>query len=373
MSKYGGREEKRIEDAYGDSDIQSTQYRRMQASLVPSHKWQEGQFLDNKIDLFGQRRQVVLNIDEHNMLLERLVQTVINLEISEDDKIKESPLLRLYLCYKATKQLSGESLSFYIWLTTITREDAVRNQTVNGMLPVLPNDSIRIKQELQSGYLFSIDIPCAAELTIRTFKYTLKGIIFGLKMQGRGIQYARKGNNEEDNNNNLKLNWSDKLTFTSWCKFNSNNKRRNERKTSYGNINYFFRFRNCTKDPFVSNLTIASVTARKYFVKNLPNEHIIYGGYNSVDVDNTSIDDNVKFVTLREFVSTAVCSIPLDATKLPIVSSENKHNNFILNDLKDFFSKNEVINEIILIDLNPSRYNLNVGADKQECNFDDLY
>ena len=54
MSKYGGREEKRIEDAYGDSDIQSTQYRRMQASLVPSHKWQEGQFLDNKIDLFGQ-------------------------------------------------------------------------------------------------------------------------------------------------------------------------------------------------------------------------------------------------------------------------------------------------------------------------------
>ena len=338
MTKYGGKEDKKIEDAYGESDIQSTQSRRMKASLVPPHKWQEGQFLDNKLDLFGERKELVLFIDEHNTLLERLVQTVINLEISEDEKIKESPLLRLFICYRATKQLSGESLSFFIWLKTITREDIVRNQTINGTLLVLPNEPIKIKQELQRGYLFLGDIPCAIELTIRTFKYTLKGVIFGLKMRGRGIKYARNDNNEADTNN-LKLNWSDKLTFTSWCKFTSNNKRRNETKTSYGNLNYFFRFRNCTTDPFVSNLTIASVTARKYSVKNLPNENIAHGGYNSVDVENSSIDESIKFVPLREFVSTAICSIPIDAKKLPIVSSENKHSNFIRNDLKDFSQK----------------------------------
>jgi hypothetical protein len=69
-------------------------------------------FFNNKLYPFGERKESVLQVDEHNTLLERLVQTVINLEISEDDKIKESPLLRLFLCYRATKQLKGESLGF---------------------------------------------------------------------------------------------------------------------------------------------------------------------------------------------------------------------------------------------------------------------
>jgi hypothetical protein len=136
---------------------------------------------------------------------------------------------------------------FFIWLKTITRGEKMlfEDQTINGTLPVLPNEPIRIKQELQCVYLFLIDTPCTIELTIRTFTYTQKGVIFGLKMRGRGIQHARNGNNE-GNTNNLKLNWPDKLTFPSWCKFYSNNKRRNEIKTSYGYLNYFFRSRNCT-------------------------------------------------------------------------------------------------------------------------------
>ena len=72
----------------------------MQASLVPFHKWQEGQFLNNKLDPFGETKKLVLHIDEHITLLERLVQTEINFEISEDDKIKESPLLQSYKTIK---------------------------------------------------------------------------------------------------------------------------------------------------------------------------------------------------------------------------------------------------------------------------------
>ena len=371
MTKYSAKESKRMEDSYGNSQFQSRQYKRLNEALLPSHKWQENQFLDNKIDLFGSRKEVILSIEEQNTLLLRLVQTILNIDIHEDEKLKQSPLLRLYICYNVTKSKAGELLSFYIWLYTITREEMVRDQTINGVVSQVPFESVRIKQTLQSGFIFASDIDCARELIIRSFKYTLKGVVFGIKMNGRGVQYALNSTNDMDKNDLTKT-WSDKLTYSSWCKFHTNNKRSKELKTSYGNINFFFRFRNCKKDPFVSCLTIASVSARKSLTKCLPMEGIAHGGINIIDVDNTSIESSILFVPLREFVSTAVCTIPLDSQKLPIVCTNNKNSNFIRKELKGFFSKTEIIKELVLIDLNPSRYNLNVGTDLQECIEEDL-
>ena len=101
-------------------------------------------------------------------------------------------------------------------------------------------------------------------------------------------------------------------------------------------------------------------------------EGIAHGGINVIDVDNTSIDSSILFVPLREFVSTAVCTIPLDVQKLPIVCTNNKNSNFVRKELQGFFSKTEIIKELVLIDLNPSRYSLNVGTDLQECIEEDL-
>lgn len=97
MSKYAAKEAKRIEDSYGDSQFQSRQYRRLNEALLPSHKWQENQFLDNKIDLFGSRKEVILSIEEQNTLLLSLVQTILNIDIHEDEKLKR--LCRDCSCY----------------------------------------------------------------------------------------------------------------------------------------------------------------------------------------------------------------------------------------------------------------------------------
>ena len=163
MSKYAAKEAKRIEDSYGDSQFQSRQYRRLNEALLPSHKWQENQFLDNKIDLFGSRKEVILSIEEQNTLLLSLVQTILNIDMHEDEKLKESPLLRLYISYNVTKSKNGELLSFYIWLYNITREEIVREQTINGVVSQVPFESVRIKQTLQSGFIFASDIECARE------------------------------------------------------------------------------------------------------------------------------------------------------------------------------------------------------------------
>ena len=93
--------------------------RRMQASLVPPHKWHEGQFLNYKLDPFGERKELVLHIDEHNTLLKRLVQTVMNLEISEYDKIKFTEL-------RKPKLRRIASFFYFVENNYQRREDAIQ-------------------------------------------------------------------------------------------------------------------------------------------------------------------------------------------------------------------------------------------------------
>ena len=88
--------------------------------------------------------------------------------------------------------------------------------------------------------------------------------------------------------------------------------------------------------------------------------------------DASSINENILFVPLREFVSTAVAIVGFDAERNPILPRNARSYHLIPEDIKRNLSQTFQLHEMIMIDLNVSRRKLVVGTDSQTCTEDDL-
>ena len=395
MEKYSDRERSRIEAAFSDeaSLLRSKKNIRYRKTLEPEEKFTEEErddngdnedenddvpkiFIDNKIDVTGKRRDIMLSLSEQNALLIRLVNYIENIEgTSDEDKCRLSALYRLYKCYEACKRLVNNEV-FYVWLRCVSKiDDAITiNASVHTSSDVLPS-----KQQLESGCFYIGDIEKANELTKRNYRYTVEATVLGLRMRARSPYCSLKFNegsreiSEHSKNivNDLRSTWDERSNYSCWAKYYETYDADNERFV-YGQVNYFFRFRCYTGDEFVSNLAIASVTSRKSTLKYHAKTNIKATALNVIIPDASSINENILFVPLREFVSTAVAIVGFDAERNPILPRNARSYHLIPEDIKRNLSQTFQLHEMVMIDLNVSRRKLVVGTDSQTCTEDDL-
>jgi hypothetical protein len=232
------------------------------------------------------------------------------------------------------------------------------------------------------GYLYEGDIDAAALLTKNVFKCTTKAFAIGVKMRGRGIEYALKPLRVTDgslhlsevskNINKLKFQWHLKPQYSSWCKYNKCNK--DKVKTQYGQMNFFSRFQWYQDDEYLSNLVISSVTLRDTRIKYSAKDGLKKSGIPVVitSADESSVGiNNIGFVPLRDFISTRIGLLSLDNALNPILPPEGKRKKIHLFSAKSkcYLSNinHEDINEIVLIELDRRRQNLKFGTDSQRC------
>ena len=394
MEKYSDRERSRIEAAFTDEAnlLRSKKNIRYRKTLEPEEKFTEEErdengdnedevnnvpkiFIDNKIDVTGKRHDIFLSLLEQNALLIRLVDYIKNIEgTSDEDKCRSSALYRLHKCYEACKRLVHNAV-FYVWLRRVSSMDEIIiNESVHTSSNVLPS-----KAQLESGCFYIGDIEKANELTKRSYRYTLEATVLGLRMRARSPDFSLKFNegspeiSEHSKNvmNDLTRTWHERSNYSCWAKYYETYDADNE-KFVYGQLNYFFRFRWYTGDDFISNLAIASVTSRRTNSKYQAKPNIKATSLNIIIPDASSINENILFVPLREFVSTAVAIVGFDADRNPILPTNARSNHLIPEDVKRHLSQTFQLHEMVMIDLNVSRRKLVVGTDSQTCTEDDL-
>jgi hypothetical protein len=246
------------------------------------------------------------------------------------------------------------------------------------------------KVQLEAGWLYFDDLPRAWELTQTSYRYTCRAVVIGLPMRARGPQHSLKFKDElgssgeeisdhsKNITNDLREIWFNRTHASSWAKYFAHfGKKRsgdNNEKLTYGQVNYFFRFRWYKDDEYISNLAIASVTSRKTNLDHYGKPDIKATALKIIIPDGSSIDENILFVPLREFVSTAVATVGLDEDLKPILPSNARAAHLIPQDIQKHLSSGTEANikELVMIDLNPCRRKVIVGTDSQICNEDDL-
>ena len=395
MSRYGTLESSKTKSAFADPDIVSRNCTKLQKSINPSTKYYEDVissckvFTDNKIDVIGKFSEVMLSYPQMLHLLVSLCNYVLKIEGPDiETKLRSSSLLRLYTCFQSCSSLKVEGTKnthFYLWLYKIAEEtDVIRQSAVIDILETLPRLNTDLIRSLKAGNLFREDIIRAKEILKNNFQCSMKAVVIGIVMRGRGERFALDFNEDEVGdlteqsiqNNNLRKNWFKQKEANTWCKFYKNNDTKHE-KFKYGQINYFFRFSHLKEDGYVSNLAIASVTTRNTINKYRIKSGTAISGQNVItdlplDDRNqssaASIDINYLYVPLREFVSTSVAIAAVDIEQKPIVSPSHKNQHLLHKDARKFLSNRlpMQIHELFLIDLHPSRRNLLTAIDTEE-------
>jgi hypothetical protein len=409
MKRYSENERSRME-AYWSSDSPSTdQIVRMNARINrPENIDEDGLFIDNKIDLCGPRFTVILNDAEMDTLLRDLVyfiehSTELENENSEllkrELKIANSSLFRLFYCYDACKRRkklpSIQNYTFFLWLQRIQTDVILMKDAVCGTVFVKPTLAT-----IEEGLLFAGDILAARQLIKNTFRVAMQAFALGLKMKARGADFALKPFYDAENTdavavteislnlNNLKKNWHLRNQYTSWCKYNIH--KNNKVKLQYGQMNYFFRFRWYQDDEYVSNLAISSIVKRTTSLQQKVNDVSRYGlrtvtftgaasGNAVAGVDGNDIGltyRSIAFVPLRNFISTKVGVLGLDANNNPLLPADGKRKKMHLmtKQSKDYLSLQDVsqLKDLILIDLDPNRLSLTASTDSQQLHELDL-
>ena len=394
MSRYGALESSKTSYAFAQPSILSKKFNKLQTSINPSWKYYEDVltscrvFSDNKIDLMGKFHQLTLSYPQMLNLLISLCNYILKIEGPDISlKLRSSSLLRLYTCFQSCCSLRIEGTKdthFYLWLYKIAEEtDVIRSNSVVEIIENYPDSDIGLTTMLRNGILFREDIYRAKELIMNSFQCTMKAVVIGIIMRGRGSQFALDFNEDDIGDltdeslyhNNLRNNWYKQREVNTWCKFYKNNDTKHE-KFKYGQINYFFRFCNVQKDGYVSNLAIASVTTRNTTNKYLVKPGIPISGQTVItEISNEnliqikkSIDCNYLFVPLREFVSTSVAIAAFDIEQKPIITSSHKNQHILHKDARKYLSNrtSKEIHELFLIDLHPCRRNLLTAIDIEE-------
>lgn len=218
-----------------------------------------------------------------------------------------------------------------------------------------------------------------------TFNIFKRSTIYGIKFYGRGYDFSEteipedykhsygfNKSNEihwkkpKNNFNILVNNWFEKTQYSSWCKIryasDLNPERINTRpnsytSTKYAQLNYFFRLY-IIGDEHFHGVPFASVTARK-LVNNRGSHKFI--SKISAD-DSISFDDAILFTACTNIISTPVLLIGIDRDSNPILIDNNKLVNKKMTTIRNKLcvqKEENNINEIILIDMQPSRSSLN--------------
>jgi hypothetical protein len=411
MGKYSKKEDIRIEMYWSGSPSCLIQGERLKSRINrPENFDADSCFIDNKIDVIGHRLLVILNASEMNNLLISLVNYIAysveeSENVSEDieAKICNSSLFRLWHCFKACleklKLVSIQGDTFFMWLHKIQNDD-LRQQAVIEVSNMKPNFA-----EVKKGFVFIDDLIAAKYLTQNSFKCSTQAFALGLRMKGRGIDYAIKPETSVTTGlltipeqlmirNNLRNTWHMRIQYSSWCKYLIH-LRNNKIRTEYGQMNYFFRFRwyneqnvGNNMEKYVGNMVMSSITPRDTSLKHHAKPNLQVTGLRVVvlpppavaetagEIDLTSDSLFSSFVPVRHFISTKVGILPIDRDKKGLLPADGRARRLHLlsKEGRSKISRRRMdeVNEIILIDLNPSRINVRVGTDSQVLCEDDI-
>jgi hypothetical protein len=160
-------------------------------------------------------------------------------------------------------------------------------------------------------------------------------------------------------------------------------------------MNYFFRFRwyneqnvGNNMEKYVGNMVMSSITPRDTSLKHHAKPNLQVTGLRVVvlppppaaettgEIDLTSDSLFPSFVPVRHFISTKVGILPIDRDKKGLLPADGRARRMHLLSKearsKISLRRMDEVNEIILIDLNPSRINVRVGTDSQVLCEDDI-
>jgi hypothetical protein len=205
-----------------------------------------------------------------------------------------------------------------------------------------------------------------------------RAIVKGVKFHCRGFEFADKKGEAEINtkNNDLTVNWSDRIHYSSWCRMRYYEPDDGEVSISteiqFGQLNYCFRL-NFPCDKYVHGLAFAHCSVRnsctygrdrwQYYVN-------AQGGLGSLKAN--------RYICLNYVDSTAIAVSALNSDNQPLLSGANLNGFTSLQAITEL--ENEKVDKIYLLPIHPERLEFvyrcivpdldNTRILEAECNFD---
>ena len=353
-NRYGRHERTKVLATYSDNPPATGKVSRAKDAL-----FMEG---DNRIDFDSKSENFFeLDDDEFENLLSSCIDYVKVTEQDECVLIKSSSLWRLHFCFLNNKESNGQTFSCWLKRFIETRGYGLELYDFNYDDAFLEFEIGMAKHRLASG-VCSFDHAAVVDLlSARKIYACKKAVVLGVDMRARGDQYRN-----DPAKNDLKLTWSQRTQFSSWCMFEIQKLRlRGEISTTqkFGQINTFFRIC-CARDYYINGLAFANITSRTHTVEKKIHSIGISGIFS---ISPEDIPSNI-FIPLRHFVSTKVGFLPLDNTGMPFETAV-KQSTKLTKESSDCCSKHlpENLHSIIMIPLQPYRKGVTLTVDKGEC------
>ena len=217
---------------------------------------------------------------------------------------------------------------------------------------------------------------------------SLKAMVYGLRCKGRGYEKRRFGSTGEssDYRLNMQQSWNtNKLEYSSWCKFRFNrfsilstndlNNQNdyyigNPHRTYYGQTNFFIKL-NIPSEKLLNGVKIASMTAVSnhspcplwnYKSKNTNDHYKSKTVIDCIDVNKIALLNNSLFIPLTDILATKYGMIGVDDNDKPFFNKRNlsyiNHTNE--KKFKNCFSdeSSDKIYKLYFIPLHPERINI---------------